>query len=147
MKINRIENMNLDNVAIKNELTEAEFDILKDALKTLIKAYAFFELDKEWDNDKLFVRDYGSEHQAVHIAGYEEEDGILIGDYFVRAAYLTEKNQVIIVASPVRPIDAQNLLVDTDVDYFLATNLDAGIVTPALYDCFVNDIPSETVTI
>ena len=105
MKINRIENLTLDNLVVKKNLTEADYECLRDVLKTLVKAYAFFEYDKDFDNDNLFVREYSSEFPRVSIAGYEEEDGILIGDYFVRAALLTEQEQIILATNPVRPID------------------------------------------
>ena len=148
MKINRIENMTLDNMTVKKDLTEADYVLLKDTLKSLVKTYAFFEHDKEFDNDNLFVCEYGSELPRVSIAGYEEEDGILIGDYFVRSAFLTEKEQLIIIASPIRQIDEENLLVDPDeILFFLVTDLNNGCTTSALYDCFINDVPTPTVTI
>lgn len=96
MKIRKINNRTLHDFTPKTSLTGTEYTLLKDALMTLMKTYAYFEYKGTIDNTVTLEEVYDPLFPKVDVIPEKKSLGRLIGDYDLHSAFLTEDQQIII---------------------------------------------------
>ena len=141
MKIRKINNRTLHDFTQKTSLTGTEYTLLKDALMTLMKTYAYFEYKGTIDNTVTLEEVYDPLFPRVDVIPEKKSLGRLIGDYDLHSAFLTEDQQIIITAHHAIFASSKYLLTESKATCFLFTLTDEETIEEDFYDCFIDSIP------
>ena len=140
MKIRKINNRTLHDFPPKTSLTGTEYTLLKDALMTLMKTYAFFEYKGTFDNVAMLEEVHDPLFPRVVVTPEKGSLGRLIGDYDLHSAFLTEDQQIIITAHHAIFASPKYLLTESKATCFLFTPTDEDTIGEDFYDCFIDSI-------
>ena len=140
MKIRKINNRTLHDFPPKTSLTGTEYTLLKDALMTLLKTYAYFEYKGTTDNTVTLEEVYDPLFPRVDVIPEKKSLGRLIGDYDIHSAFLTEDQKIIITAHHAIFASTKYLLTESKATCFLFTPTDEDTIGEDFYDCFIDSI-------
>ena len=138
MKIQRISKIVPGHFQPKSVLSTLDWEILQDAVTILLRAYYFYELNQHFSTAGLFKRLPNANFDRLVIAPTDGISGHQIGDYLLRAAFLTDDRYILLAANHISMKDYDTMVLDTPSTFFLVTDDDRNFVTEDLYQCFID---------
>lgn len=138
MKIQKINKITSGHFQPKAVLNDLDWEILQGAVTILLRSYYFNELKQHFHADNLFKRQPNAKFDRLIISPSEGISGHQIGDYLLRAAFLTDDKYILLAANHISMQDYDTMVLDTPSTFFLVTDDERDFVTEDLYQCFID---------